>query len=100
MHYVISYDIADDRLRAKTAKLLERHGCHRVQKSVFTFARAGKRALTALDQALHRLLDGQLLPDDSLLVFPMEGDTAALVLVFGNDLVRKNFSPLPMHIRK
>lgn len=35
MHYVICYDLENDRLRGKAVKLLERHGCSRVQKSVF-----------------------------------------------------------------
>ncbi len=35
MHYVISYDLANDRKRGKVAKILQRHGCERLQRSVF-----------------------------------------------------------------
>lgn len=96
MHYVISYDIADDRLRGKTAKLLERLGAKRLQKSVFTIARVEKRRATAFERALHRLLDGKLAPGDSLVMVPIEADAVPAAAVLGDDRWAKNFLPPPL----
>jgi CRISPR-associated endonuclease Cas2 len=43
MHYVICYDIESDRKRDRVARVLEKNGCHRVQKSVFVGPRMRKR---------------------------------------------------------
>ena len=45
--HLISYDISDDRLRTKAAKLILRAGGHRIQYSVFmgTFSTARRQRL-------------------------------------------------------
>lgn len=54
MLYLISYDIPDDRRRARTAKLLEGYGV-RVQKSVFE-ADLDERGYADLRRRLNRLV--------------------------------------------
>jgi CRISPR-associated endonuclease Cas2 len=55
----ISYDITNDRLRTKTAKILERHGCKRVQKSVFYAARFEAAEVRKLRAELARQVGGK-----------------------------------------
>lgn len=55
--YLVTYDIADDRARAKVSDALEKVGL-RVQKSVFECSVA-EDALDALAAYLGRLVDGQ-----------------------------------------
>lgn len=70
-NFFISYDISNDRLRTKAAKLLERHGCKRVQKSVF-FAPGFQPAETKkLRGDLHRLVNPLLEEGDSILCIPV-----------------------------
>ncbi len=54
MLYIISYDIPDDRRRARTAKLLESYGV-RVQKSVFEVD-LDERGYRDLRKRLNRLI--------------------------------------------
>lgn len=56
MFYVICYDITDDRLRTKAAKLVQGHG-KRVQKSVFECADLSEQQLLRLLDKLDRLID-------------------------------------------
>lgn len=56
MFYVIAYDIASDRARAKAAKLLDGYG-RRVQKSVYECDGLTEAQLLRLLARLERLLD-------------------------------------------
>lgn len=67
--FFLSYDISDDRLRIRLSKLLERHGCKRLQKSVFLAPDFEPREMTALRAGCLRLLQ-QAQPSDSLLCIP------------------------------
>jgi CRISPR-associated protein Cas2 len=67
----ISYDITNDRLRTKTAKILERHGCKRVQKSVFYAARFEAAEVRKLRAELSRLVGPHLEEQDSILCIPV-----------------------------
>lgn len=85
--FFLSYDIADDRLRTRLAKLLEKHGCKRLQKSVFLAPNFEPKEVQALRKACERLLQHRA-PGDSLLCIPAtrqylpdlvwEGDAARL----------------------
>ncbi len=85
--YFLSYDISDDRLRTRLSKLLEKHGCKRLQKSVFLAPNFEPKELTTLRKACERLLQHRA-PGDSLLCIPAtrqylsdlvwEGDAARL----------------------
>ena len=80
MNYFLCYDISDDRLRDKTAKLLAKRGCKRVQKSVFFAPAFTPRELAALRKALQRAVFPLFDAKDSLLCIPVENDLS-------NDLV-------------
>ncbi|MBL7793383.1 MAG: CRISPR-associated endonuclease Cas2 [Saprospiraceae bacterium] len=67
--YFLSYDISNDRLRNRLAKTLERHGCKRIQKSLFLAPNFEPRELQRLrDDCAKTLLHRQ--PGDSLLCIP------------------------------
>lgn len=95
MHYVITYDIEDDRLRTQTAKVLQRFGCARVQKSVFVAAQLEKRYLLQLQTALHQLLAKRLKPGESLLVFPLRHEHAPEIFVLGHNNILTTFDDPP-----
>lgn len=99
MHYIISYDIAADRLRGRVAKLLERHGCRRMQRSVFAAPRFSGKQMTALKSGLHRLLGNSLEPEDSLFIVSIEGDAVGEMVAFGSNKTATFFSPPPLHVR-
>jgi len=69
--YFISYDIGEDRLREKVAALLQRHGCARVQKSVFFAPKFAIKELRAMQAGLHALVNGRLEESDSILCVPV-----------------------------
>jgi CRISPR-associated endonuclease Cas2 len=99
MHYVISYDIGDDRLRAKVAQTLLRHGADRVQKSVFVLARLDSRALVVLRRVLTDVLaQGKHSPEDSILVVPVRDGDRKRVIRLGHNKAFTNFEPLPRKI--
>jgi len=74
MHYAISYDISDDRLRERVVKILARHGCRRLQKSVFLARDFTAAELSKLRAALAPLMDRLRAPGDSLICLPVERD--------------------------
>jgi CRISPR-associated endonuclease Cas2 len=84
MHYLISYDIENDRLRTRVAKKLCRHGCRRVQRSVFVAGFMERRDYQRLVSDL-RVSERQFGSGDSLLVVGLEERTALDVLVFGDN---------------
>lgn len=72
MYCFICYDIENDKIRRMVAKLLEREGCIRVQKSVF-FARIHRKRharLTDLLRQIQQLYDNQ----DSIMLLPVGED--------------------------
>lgn len=66
----------NDRLRDRAAKLLQKLGCSRVQRSVFVARGFDRREYSALRTALRRLLARHPAgPADSVLFIPLrEGD--------------------------
>lgn len=72
MYCFVYYDIENDKIRRMVAKLLEKQGCIRVQKSVF-FARIHRRRYHELTDLLRQI---QLLydNDDSILLLPVGED--------------------------
>lgn len=81
--HLISYDIENDRLRTKAAKLLIQHGLHRVQFSVFmgNLEPKAEKALTTALQALS--LDSNWVLSDSFLVLPLHQNTLKQMSVIG-----------------
>ena len=92
MVFFISYDISDNRLRTRLAKLLLRLGCHRVQKSVYIAIGFSPKERGDLTAEVRRLLQGKATATDSVLYIPVEknhlddllieGDSAAWRAVF------------------
>ena len=78
MRYLISYDIVQNRRRARLAKVLEGHGA-RVQDSVFE-ADLGEEDLARLLRRLGRLMDEN---EDSLRVYPLCRACAGKVMRIG-----------------
>ena len=76
MHYFICYDIASDRLRNRAAKVLLRHGCRRLQKSVFLAYNFPAPSVQRLQEELEKELrsDEEFAPPDSLLIVQTEHD--------------------------
>ena len=84
MHYVICYDLESDRLREKVAKLLQRHGCNRVQKSVFVAADMSNKHLSMLQRALTSAMEkGTSAPQDSVLLIPLPDACAQATRAIG-----------------
>ena len=91
MHYVICYDLENDRLRDRCAKLLERNGCLRVQKSVFAAPGMGKKDLVKMQLALRQLFARHpLVPGDSVCIIPLRDEYVPDIAVFGSN----NMPPL------
>lgn len=84
MTYIICYDITDNKLRLKIAKRLERAGCLRLQKSVFVAPDFDAKRLAILRGGIKRLLPTTLLPDESIIVIPIEKDNTGEMLWAGN----------------
>ena len=97
MHYVICYDLENDRLRGKAVKLLERHGCSRVQKSVFAAPELGKKDLVRLQLALRQCFARHpLSPGDSVYIIPLREENAADIQVFGKNNIHPELEEKPL----
>ncbi|MCF8245176.1 MAG: CRISPR-associated endonuclease Cas2 [Saprospiraceae bacterium] len=83
MKHFICYDIENDGWRDKLAKLLDKHGCKRVQKSVFMAVDFSPRETKQLRQAFEQLILPHLLATDSVLCLPVENDLAMQVVWHG-----------------
>lgn len=98
MHYMICYDIENDRLRTKAAAVLARHGCARVQRSVFVAANLDKKNLARLQADLKRLLDGRHAPGDSLLIVPLRDEHVAEIHHIGDNTIFTELEKFPLKI--
>lgn len=67
---IISYDIADDKIRSRFSKMLQKHGAIRLQFSVYEL-RNTKRIM---DNLVVRIEDfsKQFTPADSVIIFDVE----------------------------
>lgn len=70
-NYLISYDISEDKLRTKTAKMLIRCGCYRIQKSVFLAPNFGIDEIRQLQNDLKQMLSAVAGAADSVFCVPM-----------------------------
>ncbi|HMQ46501.1 MAG TPA: CRISPR-associated endonuclease Cas2 [Saprospiraceae bacterium] len=70
-NYLISYDIADDKLRTKAAKILQANACKRVQKSVFLAQAFSQKEIQQVRDQLGKLMQSpKKLATDSILCWP------------------------------
>lgn len=81
MHYVMAYDIADDRRRNRVARFLEGWG-RRVQKSVFECDLSSEE----LEEVCSRLKELLVIPDDRCHIYRLCGECAPKRLTLGSDL--------------
>ena len=90
-HYIISYDISNHSLRNKMAKLLIRHGCERVQKSVFLAANINKEELMQMKAEAKQLMQqhSAYRPTDSLICFSIQKQSIPDMLWEGNTMELK-----------
>lgn len=84
MNYLISYDISDDRQRDRLAKLLERRGCVRVQKSVFLAANFRTEEIILLKSAALRLMSKKIDPNNSVLCLSIEKNLMTNAVWYGD----------------
>ena len=99
MHYVISYDIENDRLRDKTAKILEKNGCLRVQKSVFVAPQMTNKHLDRLLADLkNRYARKPLSGTDSLLLIPLPREQGTAIKILGHNNILATLEENPLKI--
>lgn len=81
--YLVSYDISNNGLRLKSAKLLLRAGCYRIQYSVF-MGTLRSSVLNRLHKELRQLeKDKRWLSTNSIMLFPLHQYTKDSLLVIG-----------------
>lgn len=85
MTYLICYDITDDTLRLRLSKRLEQAGCIRLQKSVFVAADFDARRYKILRGSLQKILTHKLGAEESVLIFPIERDNLAEMVLSGDE---------------
>lgn len=77
--------------------MLHRHGCERVQKSVFVANDMSRREVGLLKGQLKRLLS-RLGPADSVLILPLPDAEVSRIAVMGNNNIITKLAPLPVKI--
>lgn len=85
MYIIISYDIADDRRRTKTANILEDYG-DRVQYSVFECIIDQK----LLDKMTNRLQKVINIEEDSIRIYKMCNECYNKITILGKGEISKN----------
>ncbi len=78
MKYVISFDIAGDRIRSRVVKILSEFA-YRVQKSVFE-GLISKESLEEMQKKLEKVIDEKT---DSVRIYPLCGKCEAEVKIIG-----------------
>lgn len=82
--YLLSYDIRRNRTRAYIVKILKKHGCQRLQKSVFLAPKFAPMQLQRLRHDLQRYLRLYCEHSDSFVCIPIEQDDLLTMLWVGN----------------
>ncbi len=70
---IISYDIKDDKLRGKFAKMLTKNGCIRLQYSVYEFNNT-KRLIDNIRENIRDKFFKLFTQDDSVVIFDVNTD--------------------------
>ncbi len=87
MHYLIIYDISENKIRTQIAKYLEKKGCKRIQKSVFA-ARLSPDKKSQIKQKIQALQydhGTSWQSTDSVLIFPFETDQLRQTEIIGEN---------------
>ena len=85
MHYLICYDVENDQKRLKIAKILQKNGCDRVQKSVFIASDLPKRDLNALMIELRNEIRTEDSRGDSIIVIPIRSEHVPEIQAIGDN---------------
>jgi CRISPR-associated endonuclease Cas2 len=99
MHWIMTYDVTNDRLRNLTGKMLTKHGCKRVQKSVYAAPFMDKKDLARLQLDLRRLF--AILPPgpaDSVLFVPLREALREKITVIGYNNILAELDDPPLQI--
>lgn len=70
---IISYDIKDDKIRGKFAKMLVKNGCIRLQYSVYEFNNT-KRLIDNIRENIKHKFAKMFTEDDSVVIFDVNID--------------------------
>lgn len=81
---IISYDIKDDKLRGKFAKMLVKNGCIRLQFSVYEFNNTNRMIENIKENIKHKF-SKSFTPDDSVVIFDVNVEKT---IKFGNAIHR------------
>lgn len=81
---IISYDIKDDKLRNKFAKMLVKNGCMRLQFSVYEFNNT-KRMIDNIKENIKHYFFTRFTPDDSVVIFDVNVEKT---IKYGNAIHR------------
>jgi CRISPR-associated protein Cas2 len=81
MHYCVTYDIRNDRLRRRTARWCKQAGLLRLQRSVFVGT-----ALKRLIEDLETQVRAEMRPDDRLCILPLSNEAWNRMQLFGEAL--------------
>lgn len=98
MHYLICYDIGNDKIRTALAKLLARHQCERVQLSVFLSGLISKKQYAALSQAVSKLLQKKLHQTDSIIIIPMSLPILQTAVIIGDSNCLETIINPPLYL--
>lgn len=81
---IISYDIKDNKLRGKFARMLTKNGCIRLQCSVYEFNNA-KRLIDNIRENIRDKFSKLFTQDDSVVIFEVNNEKTEK---FGNAIHR------------
>jgi len=84
MDYLFCYDVSDNKLRKRLAKLLQRFGCSRVQKSVFFGSGLNQKQVGRLLEIAESIFGQAPQCPDQLIAVPLPADVVPKVEVAGN----------------
>ena len=97
MNYFLCYDIADNKIRRRISKYLEKAGLHRVQKSIFFGKDYRPKQMQHIANKIAEIMGEDDYYNDSILLIPMEQDGMAGVTIYGENeelkrIAKTNFS--------
>ena len=81
---IISYDIKDDKVRNKFAKMLVKNGCIRLQFSVYEFCNTNRR-IENIKENIEHFFSSYFTEDDSVVIFDVDDDKT---IKYGNAIHR------------
>lgn len=84
MHFLILYDISDDRVRGHVARYLQRQGCIRIQRSVFLARSEGAVFKDIVDTL--REINSYYDNEDSIILAPVNASDVRSMKLIGKNI--------------